>query len=295
MKVAIFYNASLLTEEYLYQPKRLQEEFAAKNIEAELVPTNQYNLYIEAGQIQNEFAQYSFIVFLDKDKYLLTMLTKCGMQVVNSKDAILTCDDKMLTYIALCSNNIAMPKTLAGSLNFYKNDSSIAEQIQNIEKKIQYPLILKESYGSCGQGVYLIKNRENMRFMLDRVLCKPHILQEFIEESAGTDIRVLVIGGKVVGAMQRENSKDFRSNIEQGGIGSIYCVDSTLQKLAEKVAQILQLDYCGIDVLKRKEEYIVCEVNSNAFFKTFERITNINVAKKYVEYLLEKFKTLDKR
>lgn len=294
MKVAIICNASLQTKEYLYQPNRLKEEFATYGIKAEIVLNNQYNLHIEAGQIQNKFAQYSFIIFLDKDKYLLEMLTKIGIPIFNNKDAILKCDDKMLTYIFLSNYNIPMPKTIPGYLAFYKNIDMIQESINLLELELEYPFIAKESYGSCGKGVYLIENREKLQSMLEILLYKPHLFQEFIEESAGIDIRVIVIGGKVIGAIQRSNMYDFRSNIEQGGKGSIYHIDIKLKKLAEDIASILDLDYCGIDFLKTKSGYSLCEVNSNAFFKTFEEVTDINIAKHYVEYLLERTKLLDK-
>ena len=294
MKVAILCNASLQSEQYLYQPKRLQEEFAAKGIESEIILSNRYNLYIEAGQIQNDFAQYSFIIFLDKDKYLLEILTKLNIPIFNCKEAIVTCDDKMLTYIALVNHSIPMPKTFPGCLSFQKNSSLIEEQINLLESKLDYPIVIKECYGSCGYGVYLAKNQQDLKSMLDIVLYKPHLFQEYIQESAGIDIRVIVIGGKVIGAMQRNNYEDFRSNIEQGGQGSVYFVDSLLQELAEKIAHILQLDYCGIDFLKTKQGYKLCEVNSNAFFKSFEEVSKINVAKCYVEYLIKRIKTLDK-
>lgn len=294
MKVAIICNASLQTEEYLYQPYRLKEEFATYGIEAEIVLNNQYNLYINAGQIQSEFAQYSFIIFLDKDKYLLEMLVKLGIPVFNNKDAILACDDKMLTYIYLSNYNIPMPKTIPGYLAFNNHIDLISDSIKLLESKFCYPFIAKESYGSCGKGVYLIKNRENLQSILEILLSKPHLFQEYIKESKGIDIRVIVIGGKMIGAMQRTNSHDFRSNIEQGGQGSIYNVDKALKELAENIACILKLNYCGIDFLKTKQGYMVCEVNSNAFFKSFERVTQINIAKYYVEYLLERTNFLDK-
>ena len=82
--------------------------------------------------------------------------------------------------------------------------------------------------------------------------------------------------------MKRRNDNDFRSNIELGGVGECYTADTDLITLCEKVAAVLQLDYCGIDVLTDNDgKRYICEVNSNAFFAEAERVCGVNVAKKY--------------
>ena len=86
--------------------------------------------------------------------------------------------------------------------------------------------------------------------------------------------------------MKRKNSCDFRSNIELGGQGVKYDAEQKLINLCEKVAEILKLDYCGIDVLHGENGgYLVCEVNSNAFFGGIERVTGVNIARLYAEYI----------
>ena len=128
------------------------------------------------------------------------MFAKLNILIFNCKEAILTCDDKMLTYIALANHSIPMPKTFSGCLTFQKNNNFIEEQIHLIERKLNYPIVIKECYGSSGNGIYLAKSQKNLKSILDIVLCKPHLFQEYIHESAGMDIRVIVIGGKVIGA-----------------------------------------------------------------------------------------------
>ena len=85
--------------------------------------------------------------------------------------------------------------------------------------------------------------------------------------------------------MQRRANGDFRSNLELGGTGSPYQIDIDLERLCRKTAEILNLDYCGIDILQGESGYLVCEVNSNAFFGGIERVTGVNVAKLYAEYI----------
>ena len=103
--------------------------------------------------------------------------------------------------------------------------------------------------------------------------------------SFGRDIRVIVIGGQCVAAMIRQSNGDFRSNLELGGVGIPMTPSPELKTLCERVAAVLRLDYCGIDVLFGENGYLICEVNSNAFFGGIESVTHINVAERYARYI----------
>ena len=287
MKIVIIVNPYFKSEEYLYQANRLKEEFELRKVECEILNNENFLARIEDGNITTSLA-CDGIIFWDKDKYLLRMLDILGYRIFNQKDAIEVCDDKMLTYISLAKNAIRMPKTLPGLLCFTKNAPISSESINEIEKTFKYPLVIKESYGSLGKGVYLINNREELISMLEEIKCVPHLIQEYIETSKGKDIRVIVVGGKAIGAMMRKSDSDFRSNIGAGGSGTKVTLDEDMIAISEKIAQTLGLDYCGIDLLLDKDGYTVCEVNSNAFFKTFEKATNINVASQYVDYIFSK-------
>ncbi len=287
MKIVIIVNPYFKSEEYLYQANRLKEEFELRDVECEILNNENFLARIEDGNITTNL-ECDGIIFWDKDKYLLRMLDKLGYRIFNQKDAIEVCDDKMLTYISLAKNAIRMPKTLPGLLCFTKNAPISLESINEIEKTFKYPLVIKESYGSLGKGVYLINNREELISKLEEIKCVPHLIQEYIETSKGKDIRVIVVGGKAIGAMMRKSDSDFRSNIGAGGSGTKVTLDEDMIAISEKIAQTLGLDYCGIDLLLDKDGYTVCEVNSNAFFKTFEKATNINVASQYVDYILSK-------
>ena len=114
------------------------------------------------------------------------------------------------------------------------------------------------------------------------------IYQRFIGKG-GRDIRVMVIGGKALAAMERRNENDFRSNIELGGVGVGIELSESVREIAEGAARTLGLDYCGVDVLSDGRSFYICEVNSNAFFKGFYAATGVNVAKEYASYLYNKF------
>lgn len=289
MKGKILINAYLDSREYLYEAERLKEEFEKLGVEMSVVRLDEYPAIISDGKINIGFSA-DFFVYLDKDKYVLTMLEKAGTKVFNNARAIMTCDDKMATYIALSDNGVPMPKTLPGILCYNQNEKIKSATVEKIEKEIPYPVIVKESYGSLGKRVYLVKNREELLSTLEIVKTKPHLLQEFVKESRGRDLRVIVVGKKYVGAMERFSETDFRSNVGAGGKGIKTEASDDVKALSEKIAKILNLDYCGIDFLYKNDGVTVCEVNSNAYFFTFEKATGINVAKTYAEYILSVLK-----
>ena len=104
----------------------------------------------------------------------------------------------------------------------------------------------------------------------------------------GVDVRVIVIGGKTVAAMQRSNENDFRANVARGGSTKRIDLPESFKMVAEACAEILGLDYCGVDLLYGDNgEPYVCEVNSNAFFDGIESSTGVNVAAAYVDYVIK--------
>lgn len=287
MKGFIYVNAYSKNEEYLYQARRMKEEFAKKNVAVDIIEGDKFLLYIEGGNIVSKATEYDFCVFWDKDKYALAMLDKIGMPMFNSCKSILTCDDKMLTYIELANNGVPIPKTYAGLLCYQKNEVVKPETMDLIEE-LSYPMVVKNSYGSLGNGVFLARNREELAEIMEEVKCKSYLIQEYIKTSYGKDVRIIVIGDKIVGAMLRKSNNDFRSNIGSGGSGEVFELTDEMKALALKTAKILGLDYCGIDVLFGENGPVICEVNSNAYFFTFERVTGINVAEHYVDFILQK-------
>lgn len=286
MQGFIVVNAFYRSEEYLYQAERLREEFSLRGVSTEIIPADRLFVTIENGEIVSRLSGYDFCVFWDKDKYLSSLLTKTGLRLFNPAASIEICDDKTSTYIELTGHGIPMPKTIPGLLCFNDNEhipSSTPERAETLG----YPLIIKECRSSLGQGVYLVKNREELLSVADEVKCKPYLFQEYVESSCGKDVRVIVVGKDPVGAMLRTGQKDFRSNVCSGGNAEVYPLTKELIDLSKKIASVLKLDYCGIDFLFGKDGPVVCEVNSNAFFRAFERVTGINVAKKYVDHVLQ--------
>lgn len=294
MKGVILINAYLNTEEYLHQPLRLREEFEKLGVVVDVKRNDEF-LRIEDGKVKTPLSEYDFCVYLDKDKYVLKGLDKLGLPLFNGMEGVLDCDDKMLTYLSLEGTGIPMPKTLAGLCCFSFKEEIKEGSLQRIEKELSYPIVVKESFGSLGQGVYLVKDRIDLLDLMNKLKCRPHLFQEYISDSYGKDVRVIVVGNKVLGGMLRTSNGDFRSNLGAGGKGDKYELSVEMKEVALKVAFALKLDYCGIDFLLKKDgNFVLCEVNSNAFFSGFEKVTGVNVAKEYAEYIIKKLQKNNK-
>ncbi len=287
-KGLILTNAYAKLAAFSNQASRLKEELEKLGAQVDVVKNDGFFAFINAnGEIETSLKEYDFCVYLDKDKYISQMLEKQGIRLFNTHQAIVDCDDKAVTFIRLANSGIPMPVTLSGLLCFTPDEKVRAATLDKIEQTLGYPLIAKACFGSLGKDVYKIDDRAQLEAIAQTLKCKPHLFQQFIGESAGKDIRVIVVGGKVAASMLRSSKTDFRSNIELGGIGSPIDIPEDLKQTCEKIATLLNLDYCGIDVLIAKDGYLVCEVNSNAFFGGIEKVTGVNVAKRYAEHIFK--------
>ena len=289
MKGLVIINGYPNGEKFLRQGERIAEELHRLGVQVDVIKNGDVSVLLEGdGCVQCTLKEkYSFAVYLDKDKYLGRMLEMAGLRLFNCAEAIEICDDKMLTHLALRTAGVSLAKTIPAPLCYTPNATPKLSFLQRVAEEIHFPLIAKKSYGSFGAGVRLIYDMVALQETEREWLHIPHLYQEYIEESAGCDVRVIVIGGKAIAAMERVAQEgEFRSNVELGGQGRRIVLEEAYQKAAETVAKALSLDYCGVDLLKGKNGPIVCEVNSNAFFEGLERVTGTNVAKAYAEYIL---------
>ncbi len=287
MKGLIITNAYAKSEEYYNQPERLREELLKNGVFTDILPLDTSMCGISArGESIFNLKDYDFCVFYDKDPYAIQLIEKSGLRCFNTYEAMSACDDKMLTAIKLANFGIPMPETYFSPLCYVSSASVSTEDISFLSDRLGYPMIVKECYGSLGKGVHLIRNENELKEIAEKLKFMPHLYQKYISESFGTDIRAIVVGGKFAGAMKRISGGDFRSNIASGGHGEIYTADNSLITLSEKIARVLKLDYCGIDFLLASDGYVLCEVNSNAFFREFEKVTKINVAELYAKHIV---------
>lgn len=229
-----------------------------------------------------------FVLFWDKDVALARMLENEGFSVYNSADAIEACDDKALTFIRLKKSGIRMPKTFIAPLKYDEQYKDFAFLIQ-VGKTLGYPMVIKENKGSFGQQVYLAENADEALDIIKKIGNHEFIMQEFIESSKGRDIRLHVVGNRVITAMERNNDRDFRANVTNGGTMKKYVPNKSERELAIRACKELKLDFAGVDLLFSEDgEPILCEVNSNAHFKNIYDCTGVNVADAIMEHIEEK-------
>lgn len=271
-----------------HKTRRMESELYNLGVFTEVVTNDSFLAYIDNGEVKSNI-KVDFALYFDKDKYVAEMLEKCGIRVFNSARATAICDDKMLTHLTLANCGIPMPTTMSGALCYNSNGKMSGQYLQKVADVLGLPVVVKECYGSYGEQVYLARTLDELRVIVERIKMKPYIFQRFVKESAGRDMRVIVIGGKVVCAMLRQSQTDFRSNAHLGGSATACDVPDDIACLCERVAKIIGLDYCGIDVLLA-DTPLICEVNSNAMFNAMEQATNINVARKYSEHIVRTIK-----
>ena len=272
----------------LRKTARMREEFANLGVEIEVVSNDKFVASVIGGNAEC-FIDADFVLYFDKDKYVAELLEKCGIRVFNRASATAICDDKMLTHITLCNHGVSMPVTLPGALCYNDKGEVTDEYIQSAIDRLGLPMVVKECHGSFGEQVYLANSFDELKHIVKKIKMTAYLFQQYQFESSGRDIRVIVIGGKVVCGMMRENLDDFRSNVAHGGKASAIDVPKDVVKLCEKVADIIGLDYCGVDVLLG-DTPTVCEVNSNAMFEAMEAATGVNVARLYAEHIVKSMK-----
>lgn len=288
MKGAIVVNPFRIPGESLKQAERLKAEFNLLGVEVSVIDNGYLRTLLCNGDIFCDLKDLDFIVYLDKDKYLSGALDKLGVRLFNSHQAVRVCDDKGETYLALANKGFNLPKTIFGALCYRQECEIDSGVVEHVGKTLGFPLIVKESFGSMGKGVYKADNISQLKEIMETVKLRPHLFQEYISTKIGVDVRVIVIGGKAVAAMERRNESDFRSNVARGGTGVEIELLQSFKQTAERVANVLGLDYCGVDLLYGKDNApYVCEVNSNAFFQGIEEATGKNVAKMYAEYVIK--------
>jgi ribosomal protein S6--L-glutamate ligase len=179
----------------------------------------------------------------------------------------------------MASNNIGLPIT------YFSHDLHQAEKIA--DKILGYPFIIKVIEGTQGVGVHLVKSKKEAHEMFEAFFASRTqiLLQEFIEEFKGKDLRVFVVGDKVVASMMRVAGEgEFRSNLHRGGMG--YNVELTAQEkeMAVKAVKILGLNVAGVDILRSKRGPLIIEVNSSPGLEGIEGVTKVKIAEEIIRF-----------
>ncbi|GAB5418065.1 MAG: 30S ribosomal protein S6--L-glutamate ligase [Crocinitomicaceae bacterium] len=188
--------------------------------------------------------------------------------------------DKLRSLQILSRAGLNMPKT--AFTNFSKSSSKILDQIGPA------PYVIKLLEGTQGVGVVLTETRSAAESVLEAFqgLQARVIVQEFIEEAKGADIRAFVVGGQVVGAMKRQAKEgEFRSNLHRGGSAEIIQLSEDEEKAALKAARVLKLGIAGVDMLQSKSGPMIMEVNSSPGLEGIEASTGKDIARSIIRFV----------
>ena len=282
MKAWLVINTFMDNQKFLNLYNLLSDAFKKHDVSLEIKRAQDISLDVNKP-IENK---PDFVIFWDKDIYLAERLEQNGIRLFNSSRSINLCDNKIFMYQELAKNNISIPRTFIAPKTFEGLNYSKRDFLNDVIKLINWPIVIKEAYGSFGEQVYLANNFNEANAIIDRIGYKDFLIQEFIASSKGRDIRINVVGDKAIVSMLRENKNDFRSNISSGGNGVSFDPEQSYKDIAVKATKALGLDFAGVDVMFGENGPIICELNSNPQFASTLKATGINLADYIVEYIL---------
>ncbi len=287
MRIAILSNGNAN-----YSTKRLVEEAEKKGHEVKVIKyKNCYlsldekhpNVYYHGKKIEG-FSAILPRISNNMTRYGCAIVRQFEMQgkwTASSSIAITRARDKLRAAQILTKAGVDTPKTLVS-----RNSADIDDLID----QIGLPVIIKLATGTHGNGVVLADSKKAAKSALQAFYLYNEdgtniLLQEYIEESAGSDIRAFVVGSRVVSSMKRQSlDDDFRSNLHKGGEGKSVKLTPEEEKIAIKAAKAMGLHIAGVDLMRSKRGPLVLEVNASPGFG-IEKVTGRNVAEKIIEYI----------
>jgi len=276
-----------------YESSRLVESFAAKGIEARMCHPDDFDIIVDRDihkgiKYKGQDLPLPKLVLVRLGAGILPFqlavvrhFEQAGVPCINGSLPIEIVKDKLRSSQILSRAGIPIPNTMMVRIPI---DDGL------VETNIGFPCVVKVVTGSYGEGVYLCERKRDYKKLMEFIdnlgNKKTMIVQEYLGDAPGVDLRVLVIGGKVVGAMKRTAPEgDFRANITNGGTGSKFDVTEEIEYLARETARALNLDIAGVDLLFDKRGFRVCEANSNPGFSGFEKYCEVDVADIITEYV----------
>lgn len=239
--------------------KRIVDEFLSANVKVLAVDSDDLE--------ERDYSRVKFIVQASEQDKEIVDKYNSAIRYFNIPEQTALAGDKWFAYRIAANAGISQPKT------------------QQSRDGMKFPLVVKTRRGSLGSGVYLVNNFAELLKVENRLRSEEIIYQEFIENSRGRDMRVICIGGKAAAWYKRTNDDDFRANIAQGGRGENCELPEKFREVAEKAAEAMRLDFCGIDILFGANGPLLCEVNPNPMVGGIEVTTGNNVINELVKYV----------
>lgn len=274
----------------LYSCRRIEEAARGQGHSLRFVDPLQLDLFVDANAPQvyhqgRPLNGYDVVVpriGTNITEYGLAVVNQFEMQgaaVVNRSQAIARARDKLRSLQLMMHHNVDLPRTVF---------ARTPKQLDRLLKAVGGPpVIVKLTQGTHGVGVMIAESRESLEAMLETFFAMGQniLIQEFVEESKGRDIRAFVIGNRVVAAMRREaRIGEFRANVHRGGTARAVALSPSYEKVALQATKIMGLQVAGVDMLESQAGPKVLEVNASPGFEGLERATRKDVAGQLVAY-----------
>jgi len=272
-----------------YSTQRLKEEAKSRGHEVRIVNYAKCYVTLEQGKPHIHYKGKTINnvdvviprIASNLTKYGSAMVRQFEMQnipTITSSIAIVRSRDKLRSMQLLAKAGVGIPKTV-----FVRETADFDDVLEQVGGA---PVIIKVARGTHGNGVVLAETRKAALAVMQAFYVEGvnFLVQEFVKESAGVDIRAFVVNGKVVASMLRQSlDDDFRSNIHLGGEGTPIKLSPEERKTAQKAAKAMGLPVCGVDMMRSQRGPLVLEVNSSPGFN-IEKVTGRNVASSIVDY-----------
>lgn len=298
MKIAILSNGP-----GNYSTKRLKEVALARGHEVEVIKYRDCYASIEKnnptvsykGEDLGKFDAIIPRIASNMTRYgtaIVRQLEMQGVYTLSSSIAITRSRDKLRSLQLLAKASVGIPKTVVS-----RNTADIDALLEKIGGT---PVIIKLARGTHGNGVVLAETKKAAKSTLQALYLHNEdgtniLLQEYVEESAGTDIRAFVVGSRVVASMKRQSlDDDFRSNLHKGGEGTKVKLTEEETKMAIKAAKAMGLNVAGVDMMRSERGPLILEVNASPGFG-IEKVTGRDVATAIIEYVEQNAKRRNKK
>ncbi|MDA3962636.1 MAG: RimK family alpha-L-glutamate ligase [Planctomycetota bacterium] len=276
-----------------YSTRRLREACVAAGYEVKVLDTLRFGIEVQEGEPKLSFRgkrlrDYDAVIprigasMTFFGTAVVRQFEQMGVYCVNPSHAISVSRDKLRSIQVLSRHRIGFPTTV-----FAKDKQAVMAALT----RVGTPAIIKLLEGTQGIGVILADNRKMAEAVMEALQegAKQNVLvQSFVAESRGRDIRALVVGDRVIAAMRRSAVGDeFRSNVHRGGTVENIEIDEEYQRCAVHAAQIMGLRFAGVDMLEGPDGPLVLEVNSSPGLEGIERATGVDVAQAVVQLIAE--------
>ncbi|KAG8434294.1 hypothetical protein GDO86_012609 [Hymenochirus boettgeri] len=275
----------------------LKQRCTAQKVDFSLVLMDQVVLTVTGGQLglqinQKTVTAYPQVILVrvptptvqsDSDITVLRHLEKLGCRLVNRPQAILNCINKFWTFQELAGHGLPLPDTFS-----YGGHDEFSKMIEAADP-LGYPVVVKNTRGHQGKAVFLARDKHHLLDISHLLRHNaPYLFQKYVKESHGKDVRVVIVGGRIVGSMLRCSTDGrMQSNCCLGGIGVTCPLNEQGKLLAMQVSTILGMDICGIDLLlKENGSFVVCEANANVGFNEFDQACKLDLGGIIADYAL---------